>query len=122
MPRHDLLKPPHASLHARRLQNASHALLIQQLIRPRKLLARVIKLRNECEALWLTDHSAPAAEINARPVVAVSARVHPGESNASWMMQGILDFLSGPTAEVRAIDFAVVLAKRAVQLLDNATA
>jgi murein tripeptide amidase MpaA len=23
----------------------------------------------------------------------LSARVHPGESNASWMMQGLLDFL-----------------------------
>ena len=50
---------------------------------------------NECEMLWVTDHSSPAESVNARPVVALSARVHPGESNASWMMQGILDFLTG---------------------------
>ena len=44
---------------------------------------------NECEMLWVTDHSSPAEAVNARPVVALSARVHPGESNASWMMQGV---------------------------------
>ena len=26
--------------------------------------------------------------------VVVSARVHPGETNASWMMKGMLDFLT----------------------------
>ena len=26
--------------------------------------------------------------------VVVSARVHPGETNASWMMKGLLDFLT----------------------------
>ena len=42
---------------------------------------------NECEMLWVTDHASPAEAVNARPVVALSARVHPGESNASWVMQ-----------------------------------
>lgn len=28
-----------------------------------------------------------------RPVVLVTARVHPGESNASWIMDGLLRFL-----------------------------
>jgi hypothetical protein len=31
-----------------------------------------------------------------RPVVLVMARVHPGESNSSWMMRGLLDFLTSP--------------------------
>ena len=44
---------------------------------------------NECEMLWVTDHASPAEAVNARPVVALSARVHPGESNASWVMQVI---------------------------------
>lgn len=33
----------------------------------------------------------------------ISARVHPGESNASWMMKGIIDFLVGNTPEAIAL-------------------
>uniref|UniRef100_A0A0R3T2P3 Peptidase_M14 domain-containing protein n=1 Tax=Rodentolepis nana TaxID=102285 RepID=A0A0R3T2P3_RODNA len=31
-----------------------------------------------------------------RPYIFITARVHPGESNSSWVMQGILDRLSDP--------------------------
>lgn len=58
---------------------------------------------NECEMLWVTDHASPAEAVNARPVVAISARVHPGESNASWVMQGIIDYLTGRSAEADAL-------------------
>ena len=30
-----------------------------------------------------------------KPCVVLSARVHPGETNASWMMKGCIDFLLG---------------------------
>jgi hypothetical protein len=46
---------------------------------------------NRCELLTLTDTSATALTakpIDERPVVVLSARVHPGESNSSWTMKG----------------------------------
>jgi murein tripeptide amidase MpaA len=35
--------------------------------------------------------------------VVVSARVHPGESVSSWMMKGVIDFLTGDTIEAQAL-------------------
>lgn len=39
--------------------------------------------------------------IGNRPYVVLTARVHPGESNASWVMRGSLEFLcsNDPVAE-----------------------
>jgi murein tripeptide amidase MpaA len=37
------------------------------------------------------------------PCVALVGRVHPGESNASWMMKGLIDFLLGPSKEARLL-------------------
>ena len=54
-------------------------------------------------ASLLHVHSLPRGlltQVAARPVIAISARVHPGESNASWMMHGILRFLTGDSKEV----------------------
>ncbi|GAB5373364.1 hypothetical protein AAMO2058_001744700, partial [Amorphochlora amoebiformis] len=38
-----------------------------------------------------------------KPIVWLSARVHPGESNASWIMQGVLDFLTGPSLKAHML-------------------
>lgn len=38
-----------------------------------------------------------------KPCVVISARVHPGEAPASWMMRGILDFLTGDTMEAQRL-------------------
>ncbi len=38
-----------------------------------------------------------------KPVVFLSARVHPGESNASWAIKGVIEFLTGPSSEALAL-------------------
>jgi len=57
---------------------------------------------NACDLLTITDfrNSTAAAQ---RPVVIISARVHPGETNASWMMRGILHFLTEATPEAERL-------------------
>ncbi|XP_061420784.1 cytosolic carboxypeptidase 2-like isoform X1 [Lethenteron reissneri] len=39
----------------------------------------------------------------AKRAVVVTARVHPGESNSSWVMEGLLDFLLGDSADARLL-------------------
>eukprot|EP00755_Sulcionema_specki_P020679 Sspe_Gene.72537::Locus_43356_Transcript_1_1_Confidence_1.000_Length_2947::g.72537::m.72537 len=41
----------------------------------------------------------PVSEIQQRKVIAVSARVHPGETVASWMVKGLIDYLIDPTSK-----------------------
>ena len=42
---------------------------------------------NVCEVLTITEESTSPAVLADRPGVVITARVHPGESDASWMMQ-----------------------------------
>ncbi|XP_067664488.1 uncharacterized protein [Haliotis asinina] len=55
---------------------------------------------NSCFLITVTnfEHTTPGVR---KKAVVVSARVHPGESQASWMMKGLLDFVtsSHPVAE-----------------------
>ena len=39
----------------------------------------------------------------AKRAVVVTARVHPGETNGSWMMEGLLDFLLGDSDDARLL-------------------
>ena len=43
--------------------------------------------------LVIGERRAGDAPLSSRPVIYLSARVHPGESNASWIMHGALEFL-----------------------------
>ncbi|XP_048590295.1 uncharacterized protein LOC5514750 isoform X2 [Nematostella vectensis] len=49
------------------------------------------KAGNNCYVLTITSSQVPDRD---KLGVVISARVHPGETNASWMMKGLLDYLS----------------------------
>jgi len=38
-----------------------------------------------------------------RRIVFLTARVHPGETNASWMMEGLLDYLTSDDFEAKEL-------------------
>jgi len=48
---------------------------------------------NDVFLLTITDKTANEQELSQRKGVILSARVHPGETNSSWMMQGAIEFL-----------------------------
>jgi len=52
--------------------------------------------------LTITSPTTEPALQQRKKGVVVTARVHPGETNASWMMKGLLDFLlsDSPDAKV----------------------
>ena len=48
---------------------------------------------NDVDMLIVTNFASIPEDIAVRKAIILSARVHPGESNASWMMQGVIEFL-----------------------------
>ena len=69
----------------------------------RNTLCRTIA-GNKCEYLTITSRSKPEFTDkikghSQKKGVVISARVHPGESNSSWMMKGVIDFLIGDSLE-----------------------
>lgn len=48
-------------------------------------------------AEWFVDVS----NMPCRAGVVVSARIHPGESNSSWMMQGLIDWLTSDSLHAK---------------------
>ena len=48
---------------------------------------------NHCDLLTITAETDDPAKLQSRAAVVISARVHPGESNASWMMRGVIRYL-----------------------------
>lgn len=48
---------------------------------------------NDCEMLIITNFYSWEEDIAERSAVIVSSWVHPGESNASYIMEGIIEFL-----------------------------
>lgn len=60
---------------------------------------------NRCEYLTITskDKDPKSLKAMSKKGVFISARVHPGESNSSWIMKGVIDFLTGNSIEARAL-------------------
>ncbi|KAM6958777.1 cytosolic carboxypeptidase 1 [Aplochiton taeniatus] len=63
---------------------------------------------NSCPLLTITampesttsDH---ICQFRNRPLIFLSARVHPGETNASWVMKGTLEFLMGTSPQAQSL-------------------
>ena len=49
--------------------------------------------------LIITNLKSSQDEIAERAAIIISSRVHPGETNASFIMEGIIEFLLGNSTE-----------------------
>lgn len=58
---------------------------------------------NRCDLLTITSATDDVKESRGKKAVIITARVHPGETNSSHMMQGIIDFLVSKTDEAEAL-------------------
>ncbi|XP_039759457.1 cytosolic carboxypeptidase 1-like isoform X3 [Pararge aegeria] len=58
---------------------------------------------NEVPLLTISAEDAPSNPIVDREIIFLTARVHPGESNASWVMDGTLDYLMANTQAAAAL-------------------
>lgn len=57
----------------------------------------------DCDLLTISDFTASSAELKARRAVVLTSRVHPGETQSSWMMRGIIDFLLSDSDVARVL-------------------
>jgi hypothetical protein len=48
---------------------------------------------NDCEMVIITNFLSKPEEIAVRRAIILTSRVHPGESNASYIMHGTLEYL-----------------------------
>ena len=62
---------------------------------------------NTLDLVIITNFESPDLEISKREAVIITGRVHPGETNASFIVEGILDFL----------DIEVTVFKRETRML-----
>ncbi|XP_071955490.1 cytosolic carboxypeptidase 2-like isoform X2 [Antedon mediterranea] len=53
--------------------------------------------------LTITSPSKHPSDAKTKKAVVLTARVHPGETNSSWMMKGFLDYLTGNSADAKLL-------------------
>lgn len=53
--------------------------------------------------LTVTSTGADRLDVRKKKAVVVTARVHPGETNGSWVMEGFLDFLLGDSDDAQVL-------------------
>ena len=58
---------------------------------------------NTCDLIVIAADSNAEGVAASRQAVVISARVHPGESNSSLMMQGVIDYLTADTPEAQIL-------------------
>eukprot|EP00698_Gefionella_okellyi_P012506 TRINITY_DN3376_c0_g1_i1.p1 TRINITY_DN3376_c0_g1~~TRINITY_DN3376_c0_g1_i1.p1 ORF type:complete len:976 (-),score=156.11 TRINITY_DN3376_c0_g1_i1:4-2508(-) len=58
---------------------------------------------NNVDLLTITSFACDPEALRARKGIVITSRVHPGESNASWMMKGVIDFLVGPSLDAKIL-------------------
>jgi cytosolic carboxypeptidase protein 2/3 len=70
----------------------------------RSLLTRTLA-GNRCDLITITskDKDPKSEKALSKKGVFISARVHPGESNGSWAMKGIVDFLTSNAPEAKVL-------------------
>ncbi|XP_045919245.1 cytosolic carboxypeptidase 2-like [Micropterus dolomieu] len=58
---------------------------------------------NAVYVVTITSREGSRVEGRTKKAVVVTARVHPGETNSSWMMEGFLDFLLGDSEDAQLL-------------------
>ena len=58
---------------------------------------------NLCDVLTITEPTSSLDDLKQKLCVVITARVHPGETNASWICKGIIDFLTSDSPEALAL-------------------
>ena len=58
---------------------------------------------NDCDMIIVTNFASEQEAIAERPAVILTGRIHPGESNSSWIVEGLIDFLVGNDAHAAAL-------------------
>jgi len=64
----------------------------------RKLLCHSLA-NNRCDMVTITAPSTNPLDMSRRPAIIITGRVHPGESNSSFVMEGLLSFLTSEEPE-----------------------